>query len=489
MNGKRWFPHVMLALGVVLALAVGAAYAQNDGQPFLGFGFEPGDEGVVVTRLLPGGPADEAGLEAGDVITAVDGETVTADTIAGMIGALNVGDEVELSVVRDDEALDLTATLGSRDDLTPQADHPSIPVPTMPNVQIPDVRGMMQQRVFLGVSLEDTDDGVVVREVLPDSPATAAGVQADDVITAVNGEAVTEARQIVELIAGLEAGDTVTLDVTRDGEAQTLEATLAEGSPFPSVPMGRFSQDVVIYDAGQNVWQVIRLSEDNPLYVAGLRDGDQITGVNGEAVAPDALMELLNELEPDATATLTVQRDGEELTFDIPAEALQTFAQMPTMRFGFGGRGDGSGNMMPFDFGGMNRAQLGVGIVDLTAETAAEEGVEATQGALVKEVAPDSPAAEAGVQVDDIITAVNGEGVDEERTLRDRLFAYEPGDTVTLTLTRGGETLDVDVTLAEADMPMFEGFPMDEMPFSFNVPVLPPGHPDVTPEDEAGPIT
>jgi membrane-associated protease RseP (regulator of RpoE activity) len=59
----------------------------------------------------------------------------------------------------------------------------------------------------------------------------------------------------------------------------------------------------------------------------------------------------------------------------------------------------------------------------------------------------DTPAAAADLQEGDIILAVDGDVVDQERTLPDRLYAYEPGDTVTLTVLRDGEEMEVEVTL------------------------------------------
>lgn len=68
-------------------------------------------------------------------------------------------------------------------------------------------------------------------------------------------------------------------------------------------------------------------------------------------------------------------------------------------------------------------------------------------GAQVYMVLPGSPADEADLTIGDVITAVNDEVVDEEHTLFDRIRAYEPGDTVTLTVLRDGETLTVEITL------------------------------------------
>jgi len=64
---------------------------------------------------------------------------------------------------------------------------------------------------------------------------------------------------------------------------------------------------------------------------------------------------------------------------------------------------------------------------------------------LVTATATDSIARASGIQQGDVITAVNGERVRPE-TLRDRLFAVSPGETVTLTINREGFTGEIDVT-------------------------------------------
>lgn len=59
------------------------------------------DEGVLVTRLVPGSPAAEAGLEAGDVITSIDGEKITrAEQIIRLIHAAEVGQTIDITYWR-----------------------------------------------------------------------------------------------------------------------------------------------------------------------------------------------------------------------------------------------------------------------------------------------------------------------------------------------------------------------------------------------------
>ena len=99
---------------------------------------------------------------------------------------------------------------------------------------------------------------------------------------------------------------------------------------------------------------------------------------------------------------------------------------------------------------------------------AAENDLSVTEGALITEVLADSPAEAAGLQAGDVVVSVSGDVIDSERTLRDRLYAYEPEDVVTLEVLREGETLMLDVTLGAfepGNLP-FE-FGMGDMPFDF----------------------
>jgi S1-C subfamily serine protease len=68
-------------------------------------------------------------------------------------------------------------------------------------------------------------------------------------------------------------------------------------------------------------------------------------------------------------------------------------------------------------------------------------------GALVEVVDPGSPAEKAGLQVNDLITAVNGAPVDANHALADLIRTYKPGDKVTLSVRRVAGTRSVDVTL------------------------------------------
>jgi len=71
--------------------------------------------GVLVGEVAPGAPAEQAGLQAGDVITAADGQPVTSmNELVGAVSGHAPGDTLELTVVRNGQTQDLSATLQAR---------------------------------------------------------------------------------------------------------------------------------------------------------------------------------------------------------------------------------------------------------------------------------------------------------------------------------------------------------------------------------------
>lgn len=90
---------------------------------------------------------------------------------------------------------------------------------------------------------------------------------------------------------------------------------------------------------------------------------------------------------------------------------------------------------------------LGVQYRAVSAQIASAYGMQV--GALVLGVTPGSAAAKAGLRVHDIITAVNGQAVDDQHDLKSLIDAYHVGDRIKLAVSRGGQSIDVAVTLGK----------------------------------------
>lgn len=92
---------------------------------------------------------------------------------------------------------------------------------------------------------------------------------------------------------------------------------------------------------------------------------------------------------------------------------------------------------------------LGVYLAPLTPSLAAQSRTTARRGALVIQVSQGGPAAQAGLQAGDVVTAIESQQVSDPADIGRDLLGRQPGDRVTLTVVRGSEQRTVSVTLGE----------------------------------------
>lgn len=103
------------------------------------------------------------------------------------------------------------------------------------------------------------------------------------------------------------------------------------------------------------------------------------------------------------------------------------------------------------DNGSVRRGYLGIMLEDLDREKAEMFGLSDQGGALVKMVNADSPAEKAGLEVGDVVTAVDGVRVDGSAKLRLIVSGRKPGSEVTMTVLRDGQNVPVKATLGELE--------------------------------------
>ena len=99
--------------------------------------------------------------------------------------------------------------------------------------------------------------------------------------------------------------------------------------------------------------------------------------------------------------------------------------------------------------GKVSRGWLGVALQALTPAIAESLGMEEVSGVLVTDVAPDSPAARAGLRRADVVTAVGGRAMENGKALAREIGTMEPGDEVVVTVVRDGEPLEIAVKLGD----------------------------------------
>ena len=104
--------------------------------------------------------------------------------------------------------------------------------------------------------------------------------------------------------------------------------------------------------------------------------------------------------------------------------------------------------------GRVMRGWLGVHIQPVTEDIAASLGLEGTEGALIARVQPDSPAAAAGLEQGDVVTAVDGAPVDDMRALSRMIAAIDAGTSATLSVWRDGQAIELTAAIANAAAPV-----------------------------------
>jgi serine protease DegQ len=101
------------------------------------------------------------------------------------------------------------------------------------------------------------------------------------------------------------------------------------------------------------------------------------------------------------------------------------------------------------DDGTAEHPYIGIRPATLTSQLGQQLNVDADFGVAVLEVERGGPAADAGIEPGDVIQSVDGTRVDSVESLLGALREHAVGDTVTVTIVRAGEELDVDVTLGD----------------------------------------
>jgi 2-alkenal reductase len=123
--------------------------------------------------------------------------------------------------------------------------------------------------------------------------------------------------------------------------------------------------------------------------------------------------------------------DAQGLFFAVPAETVIRVAQELIAE------------------GAVDYPYLGVVLVPLDEQTIVQWALPVEEGFYVQEVVPGSPSEQIGIQVGDILTAVDLERVGDQLSMVGALFQYKPGDQVQLTVQRGLVTMRLDIVLAE----------------------------------------
>jgi serine protease Do len=175
------------------------------------YGFK---NGVLVQEVTPGGPADKAGLRAGDIITTIDGRAIKdGEDLVNEIASRKPGSTIRLGFVRDSKPTDTTVTIGDRDKVFADLNNPQ------PESNPESSGGAGEAK--LGLVVHDSPaavtskihvSGVIVDSVRTGSFADLNGVEPGVVITHVNRQPTPTKDQFDAVVSKLKPGDDVVFE-------------------------------------------------------------------------------------------------------------------------------------------------------------------------------------------------------------------------------------------------------------------------------------
>ena len=216
--------------------------------------------------------------------------------------------------------------------------------------------------------------------------------------------------------------------------------------------LGLSIEDVADNDAADEGAVVRDVRPDSPAASGGFVDGDVIVEFDGERVrSARQLTRLVQETPVGRTVAATVVRDDRRVQLEVTPESGAVMAAAPPLR----NLGNFVSRVMPgagwdftYDFRTTRGpVRLGVHVQELSPQLAEYFGVD--DGVLVSSVDEESVASAAGLQAGDVITSVDGRAVDDIDRLRRRLSAVDPGEEVSIGVTRAGRELELTATINE----------------------------------------
>jgi S1-C subfamily serine protease len=232
-------------------LKLGLYLCCGKGSPFVLSVTEMGDGQPLIVRVQKDSPAEKAGLETGDLILSIDGEEINTErSLSEWISQYEPGDQIRLEVrnLRDEKSRDILVELGEHPEDEGKA-YLGVQVIQAPNV----ISILGDDYPFFEFNFPPTDEedlpfnilprdkwerpliesgserGIIIVKVIEDSPASKAGLEKGDVITALDGEDIEGPETFADTVSAMEPGQKVTLTIYRMSSDETLELQVPLG--------------------------------------------------------------------------------------------------------------------------------------------------------------------------------------------------------------------------------------------------------------------
>jgi S1-C subfamily serine protease/photosystem II stability/assembly factor-like uncharacterized protein len=258
---------------------------------------------VIVTQVYPKSPAANGGLLVGDTIEAMGDKPITDfDQILDELRTKKGNDKLALSISRGEEKRSMEFALASR------------------------AASGQRTGVWFGAFGEDEDEGIKVVQTAPDSPASKAGIQADDIIVEFDGAKAVSWEEITGKASSKSVGDKIKIKLVRSGETKELEVVMEE-RPSGGGRGGAAAQQSPTYVGitGQNATgggaTITEVTENGPAAKAGILKGDIVKEIQGKPVADyRTALGMLREMKAGDKLLLKIARATELKEIEVTVE-------------------------------------------------------------------------------------------------------------------------------------------------------------------------
>lgn len=234
-------------------------------KPFLGVRGKDHEEGALIESVIEETPASESDLQAGDIITALNGQEINSfESLGEAIRSQEPGATVSLEYLRDGAAQSMEIEIGEREEVrrivngVPHPPHPPRPPHPHGNKDFDfdfdfdfddkeeayhyeyhyeydgdeEDEEMDPNAAFLGIVGESVEEGVRVNKVFEGSTAEALGLAEGDIIRKLDNEGIDDISELVDYLEEKSAGDEIKVSFERDGEKMKESGELGSKAAF-----------------------------------------------------------------------------------------------------------------------------------------------------------------------------------------------------------------------------------------------------------------